>query len=71
MPEIVKLKPNAFYQISTDSGPVILNMPFHLSPEDAEHVIYMLELIAKQIRRRSQEWEVLGPQQAEQGKEEG
>ncbi len=51
-PSIVMTQP-AYYQISTDSGYVKIQIPFRMSPEDAEHVIDNFDLIAKQLRRRS------------------
>jgi len=50
------LKPirEAYYQISTNSGYVCVEMPFSLSPDDAEDVISNFELIIRQIRRRSE-----------------
>ena len=44
---------NAYYQMSTDAGYVKLEMPFTLSPDDADYVIRNLELVISQIRRRS------------------
>ena len=43
----------AYYQISTDAGNVTISMPFTLSPDDAEDVVSNLEIIIRQIRRRS------------------
>ena len=43
----------AYYQISTDAGYVTVSMPFTLSPDDAEDVVSNMNLIIRQLRRRS------------------
>lgn len=43
----------AFYQMSTDSGYVTVQMPFSLSPDDAEDVIRNFELIIRHVKRRA------------------
>lgn len=45
----------AYYQMSTDSGYVIVEMPFRMSPDDANDTVENLELIIRHIRRRTSE----------------
>ncbi len=45
----------AYYQISTDVGYVSIEMPYSMSHEDTEDVVATMELIIRQMRRRTYE----------------